>query len=272
MIAIAKCLIKGPYISDKHVSFPCFSSATRVVIVIQQEGSLQAGCLDQTLRAIVFLFNNARKAAKNGVLKNRNANSIEANAICSIWLGDALGRFLDIVIVFEVLETHLPVLHRARYDAALATDRLVAKVIEPVLLAVNCGRSLFDRRLQLVKHFEVWLLKNITLVIFLWTRSDPESVDPEEWSEFLLEVVLFLVCPATRRHPQLLRVISDLNIHETKETEGQQHQPSEQERQWVASNGTSQSIRYSLKHFRAFFCVFKFICGKAQLSRWVFVL
>ena len=137
MIAIAKCIIKGPDISDEDVSLPCFSSATRVVIVVEQEGSLQARCFDQTLRAVILLFNNARKAAKNSILKNWNADSIETNTLGGIWLGDALSRDLDIFVFLEILETHFPVLHRARHDAALATDRLVTKVIKSILLTVN---------------------------------------------------------------------------------------------------------------------------------------
>ena len=67
-----------------------------------------------------------------------------------------------------------------------------------------------------MKHLQIRLVEDVTLMILSWTRSQPERVYSEERSKLLLEVVLLQIGARCGRHPQFLRVISDLDIHETE--------------------------------------------------------
>lgn len=59
MIAVAESLVEGVDVSNEDILFPSLGGATCEIVIVQQEGDLQAGGLDQALRAVVLLLDYA---------------------------------------------------------------------------------------------------------------------------------------------------------------------------------------------------------------------
>jgi hypothetical protein len=57
-----------------------------------------------------------------------------------------------------------------------------------------------------VEHFNVGLLEQVCVLVFLVPGADKEGIDPEEGAELLIEVDLLDVGSGGWRHPQFLGV------------------------------------------------------------------
>jgi len=95
---------------------------------------------------------------------------------------------------------------------------------------------------------EIRLVEYVTLGVDARTRSQPERVDPEERSKLLFEVVLLQVGARSGWNPQFLRVVCDLNIHETKKAKGKKHKPCKHEGEWMTAHHQTESIGQGFKH------------------------
>ena len=62
-------------------------------------------------------------------------------------------------------------------------------------------------------------MEYIEILVLTNSWGEPNGIDTEKWAKFLLEVVLLDVCAGCRRHPEFLRVIRELEIHEAKRAE-----------------------------------------------------
>ena len=97
---------------------------------------------------------------------------------------------------------------------------------------------LLDRRLQPVEHLKVRLIEDVGLRVHvrLGARRQPEGVDAEERPELVDKVLLLLVCAGSRRHPQLLWIIRNLEIHEAHRAEGEEDDANEHKKERMTAS------------------------------------
>ena len=135
----------------------------------------------------------------------------------------------------------MPVLHWGGDDTSLARDGLVAEVRYVVVETVDVGQALLDRHLKVVQQLEVALLEDISVCVLLLVWGQPDSVDTEERSELVDEVLLFNICAGGWRHPELLRVVGYLEIDEAHRAKAEQHKAREDEQAGIAARRHSQT-------------------------------
>lgn len=249
MIVVVESMVEGLDVADEHILFPRLSSLRREVVIVQKEGNLQASGLDGALGALVLPRRDAAETTEDGELQDGYSDAIEADAVRLTFFSNTLRRQLDVTFL-EARQVGLPVLQGRRNDAAFASDRLVAEVIDGVLFSIHFGLALLNAHLQVVEHLKVWLFENVSMLVYTVARNwrEPERVDAEEGTEFVLEVLLLNVSARSRRHPELLRVRRELVIHEAQRAEHQEHKSTEDKMAWVAARHFSQTERKLFKH------------------------
>jgi hypothetical protein len=68
----------------------------------------------------------------------------------------------------------------------------------------------------MIKEFKISSLEYIQIFILSSSRCQPQGVDTKEWAKLLFEIILLDICAGCRRYPELLRIICELEIHESK--------------------------------------------------------